>query len=150
MGDPVTKEIIQADLKTAMKSGDHHRVSTLRYLLSAVKNKEIDLRRSLDSAELCAVISSGIKKCRESIEGFEKGGRPELVQASKAEMAILQAYLPPVLTEAELAAIIDEAVKETGAKGAKDTGAVMKWVMPKVSGRADGRVVSQMVKEKLS
>lgn len=150
MGGILTQEAIRSDLKTAMKDGDRRRVSTLRFLLAAVKNREIEEGRSLDGAELTAVISSGIKRVKESLEGFEKGGREELAEAARAELDILQSYLPPPLEEREIEALIDEAVGETGAEGARDIGAVMKWIMPKITGRADGRLVSQMVKAKLS
>lgn len=150
MSGMVTKDIIQSDLKTAMKNGERKRVSTIRFLLAAVKNREIDLGRPIDSSELIAVINSGIKKSRESLESFEKGGRVDLADEAREEMAILEAYLPPPLDEKEVEALIEEAVIETGARNSKDIGAVMKWIIPKTTGRADGRLISQKVKAKLS
>jgi uncharacterized protein YqeY len=147
---PVTKEIIQADVRKAMKERESLRVSTLRLLLAAVKNREIEQGKSLDEAELLNVINSAIKKRREAVEEYEKAGRPERAEIEREEMAILQAYLPPPLEEAELATLIEEAVRETKAEGPKDTGLIMKWIMPRVAGRADGRLVNQMVRDKLS
>jgi uncharacterized protein YqeY len=146
----VTKDRIQADLADALKGGDRRKVSTLRMLMAAVKNREIELRKPLDGAELCAVITSGVKKRRESIEEFKKGGREDLVKAETEEADILQAYLPPPLTEQELAVMVDEAVRESGASGPRDMGVVMKLVMPRVAGRADGGLVGKMVKARLA
>ena len=146
----VTKEVIQADVRKAMKEGQRLRVSTLRLLLAAVKNREIEQGGPLDGAELMSVINSVIKKRREAVEEFEKAGRPERAGSEREEMNILQAYLPPPLEEGEIAALIEEAVRETGAEGPNDTGMIMKWLMPRITGRADGRLVNQMVRDKLS
>ncbi len=150
MAPVLSKEAIQADIKAAMKGGDARRVSTLRLLLSSIRYREIELGKPLDAAEMTGVVSSSIKKRRESIEGYEKGNRQDLVQAEKEEMAILQEFLPPPYSEAELAALVEEAVRETGASGPKDMGTVMKNVMPKVAGRADGGLINRLVKAKLS
>ena len=146
----VTKEIIQADVRKAMKERESLRVSTLRLLLAAVKNREIERGSSLDEADLISVINSAIKKRREAVEEFEKAGRPERAETEREEMAILQAYLPPPLSEGEIAVLIEEGVRETGAEGPKDAGLIMKWIMPRVAGRADGRLINQMVRDKLS
>lgn len=146
----LSKDALQADLKEALKAGDRRRVSTIRLLIAAVKNREIELGKPVDAAELVGLVNSGIKKRRESIEGYEKGGRQDLVQQETEEMAILQAYLPPPLDEGAISALIDEAIRETGASGARDMGAVMKWLMPRVTGRADGRLLNQLVKARLS
>ncbi len=146
----VSKEQIQADLHRAMKERDGIRASTLRMLIAAIKNREIDVMHQLDETALVAVITSGIKQRRESIEGYAAGGRPDLVAKEEAEVAILQAYLPPPLGEADIRALVDEAVRETGAASARDMGTVMKWLMPRVSGRADGKLVNCLVKERLS
>ncbi len=149
MPAPLSKELIQADLKEAMKGGDRLRVSTLRFLLAAVKNREIEIGKAVDIAELTAQINSAIKRRRESIEGFHKGGRQDLVDQETAELNILQAYLPPALGEDELKDLIEEGIRETGAVGPKDMGTIMKWLMPRIAGRADGRLVNQLVKTRL-
>jgi uncharacterized protein YqeY len=150
VGDPVTRDSLHGLLTAAMKARDPRRVSTLRLLISAVKYREIEIGKPLDAVEMQAVIHSSIKKRRESIELFEKGGRAEMAQAEREEMTILQEFLPPQLGEGDVAAIVDEAIRETGASGVKDLGKVMKAVMPKVAGRADGRVVGDLVKARLS
>jgi len=146
----VTKEVIQADVRKAMKERERLRVSTLRLLLAAVKNREIEQGGPLDDAEFMNVINSAIKKRRESVEEFEKAARPERAAVEREEMAILQAYMPPPMDEGEIAALIEEAVRETEAEGPKDAGLIMKWIMPRVTGRADGRLVNQMVRDRLS
>lgn len=146
----LSKETLQADLKEALKGGDGLRVSTLRFLMAAIKNREIEIGKPLDLAELTLVVKSNIKKRLESIESFTQGGRPELADQERKEMAILQEYLPPSLGEAEIQAMVEEAIRETGASGPRDIGAVMKLVMQKAAGRADGRLLNQLVKSKLS
>ena len=146
----VNKEALQADLREALKKGEKLRVSTLRLLLAAVQNKEIERRGELDETEMVSVINSAIKKRREAAEEFEKAGYSDRAGVEKEEMTILQAYLPPPLEEEELARLVDEAISEAEAEGLGDIGRVMKLVMPKVSGRADGRAVNQMVREKLA
>jgi len=103
----------------------------------------------LDDAGVIAVLNTSAKKAQESIEQFEKGGRPELAQKEKDELAIIKAYLPAALSEDELSGLVDEAIKESGAVGAKDMGKVMKALMPKTAGRADGKLVSALVQKKL-
>jgi hypothetical protein len=118
--------------------------------MAAIKNREIEIGKPLDLAELTLVVKSNIKKRLESIESFTQGGRPELADQERKEMAILQEYLPPSLGEAEIQAMVEEAIRETGASGPRDIGAVMKLVMQKAAGRADGRLLNQLVKSKLS
>lgn len=144
------KEKVEADLKVAMRAKDPVRLNTLRFVLSALKNKWIDLRDKFDDAAAAQVLSTLAKQRRESIEQFEKGGRQDLVAKEKAELAILEAYLPKSLSEAEVTNLVEAAVKESGATSAKDMGKVMKVLMPKVAGRADGKLVSQLVQKKLS
>ena len=143
------KERMQTELKEAMKAHDEIKVSTLRLLNSAIKNKEIDERKPLDDEGLLAILSTAAKQRRESIEQYEKGGRQDLADKEKAELAIIQGYLPQQLSKDEVAAVIKETIAETGAAGAKDMGKVMKALMPKVKGKADGKLVNELVKELL-
>ena len=143
------KERMQTELKEAMKAHDELKVSTLRLLSSAIKNKEIDERKPLDDEGLLAILSTAAKQRRESIEQYEKGGRQDLADKEKAELAIIQGYLPQQLSKEEVAALIKETIAETGAAGAKDMGKVMKALMPKVKGKADGKLVNELVKELL-
>lgn len=143
------KEKIMADMKEAMKAKDMMKVSTLRLLLSEIKNKEIDKRGELTDEEIYAVIQKAVKQRKESIEQYKNAGRADLVEKEEAELKILESYLPEQLSEEELEKIIDEAIKEAGAASIKDLGKVMKIVMPKVKGRADGKIVNQKVREKL-
>jgi len=144
------KEQLDADLKAAMREKEALKLSVIRMLKSAVKYREIELMKPLDDAGVQGVISSEIKRRRDSVEQYRAGNRQDLVDKEEAEIAILQGYLPAQLSEAELRAKIDAAVAKTGAQGPKDMGAVMKALMPEVQGRADGKVVSELVKARLS
>lgn len=143
-------EKISADLITAMKTGDKVRVSVLRMLKSELKYRQIELGRELKDEDSLAVFSSAAKKRRDSIEGFEKGGRADLVAQEQAELEILKEFLPRQLTEAELEDFVAQAIAETQASTPAEIGAVMKILMPKVKGRADGRKVNELVAKKLS
>lgn len=146
------QEKIAEDLKTAMKAGDKLRLETLRTLLAALKEKEIELRgmgKIMTPDDEAATLASAAKRRRESIEQFAAGGRHDLVQQETAELAIIQEYMPKQLTEEELRRIIDEIVVSTGASSAKDFGKVMPQVMKQVKGRADGKVVQELVKQRL-
>jgi len=144
------KAEIQEAVKTAMKSGDRIALSTLRLLLSAIHNEEIDLRKELTAAEIQKTIATLAKQRNESITLFRKGGREELAQKEEAELRILQKYLPPALSEEELRSLIQQSIGELGAKGVEDLGKVMKQVMPQVSGRSDGKRVNDLARELLS
>lgn len=144
------KERLDAELKTAMREKDTLKLSVIRMLKSAVKYREIEVMKPLDDAGVIAVLGSEIKRRRDSVEQYRAGNRQDLVDKEEAEIAILQAYLPAQLSEDELRAKVDAAVASTGAKGPKDMGAVMKALLPDVQGRADGKVVSEMVKSRLS
>lgn len=144
------KARINDDLKGAMKAKDALRVDCLRLILSTVKNREIEKRGELDDAEVLKVLGTLAKQRAESIEMYRQGGRSDLVAKEEAELQIVQAYLPKALSEAELAALVAEAIAESGAAGPKDMGKVMKAIGPKVAGRADGKAVSEAVKAKLS
>jgi uncharacterized protein len=144
------KDQIQNDMKAAMRGGDKARLGVIRLITSAIKQREVDERITLDDTAVMAILEKMIKQRRDSIAQFQAGGRPELAEAEQAEIAILQAYLPAALSEAELEAIIQAAVAESGAAGIKDMGKVMGLVKPKVQGRADMGAVSAKIKAKLS
>jgi uncharacterized protein YqeY len=140
------KAEIQEAVKTAMKGGDGLTVSALRLLLSAIHNEEIKARRALSADEIQKVVGSLCKQRTEAIELFRKGGREELARKEEAELKVLQAYLPEPLSEEAARALIREIIEELNAKGPQDLGRVMKQVMPKVSGRMDGKRVNEMAK----
>ncbi len=141
---------LDADLKQAMREKDALRLSVVRMLKSAVKYREIELMKPLDDAGVLGVVASEIRRRRDSVEQYEAGNRQDLADKEKAEIRILQRYLPEQLGEDELRAKVDEAIAAAGAKGMKDMGAVMKALMPQVQGRAEGKAVSDMVKSRLS
>ena len=143
------KERITEDMKTAMRAGDKERLATVRLLLAAIKQREIDERISLDDGQVLAVIEKMIKQRREAISQFASGGRSDLVAKETAEIGVLQAYLPTQLSAAEIDALITEAIAATGAASIKDMGKVMGFVKPKAQGRADMGAVSARIKQKL-
>jgi hypothetical protein len=143
------REQLNEDIKTAMKAREAERLAALRLLLSAVKQREVDERITLDDAGVISVVEKMIKQRRESIVQFEKGARPDLAAKEQGEIAVLAAYLPQQLGESEIAAIVAEAVATTGAKSPADMGKVMAIVKPKLAGKADMGKVSAMVKAKL-
>jgi len=141
---------ISGDMTAAMRNRDQARLAPLRMAKAALMNREVEKGRALDDAESQQVIVSLIKQRRDSAEQFTKGGRPELAARETAEIATLEAYLPPPLDPAEIDKAVDEAVAETGATSAKDLGRVMKGVMAKLAGRgADGRAINEAVRKKL-
>ena len=144
------KEQLDADLKAAMKGKEALKLSVVRMLKSAVKYREIEVMKPLDDAGVLGVIGTEIKRRRDSVEQYKAGARQDLADKEEAEIRILQAYLPQQLSEAELRAKVDEVVARTGAKGPKDMGAVMKALLPEVQGRAEGKAVSEMVKQRLA
>jgi len=143
------KERITEDMKTAMRAGDKERLATVRLLLAAIKQREVDERITLDDGQVLAVIDKMIKQRREAISQFEAGGRADLVAKETAEIGVLQAYLPVQLTPAEIDALIAEAIAATGAASVKDMGKVMGFVKPKAQGRADMGALSARIKQKL-
>ncbi len=143
------RERIDTDIKDALKSGAKDKLSTLRMLSAALKNKQIDKRRPLTEEEVVETVRSLIKQRRDSIEQFSKGGRQDLVDKEAAEIPVLEAYLPQQLTRDELEGMVRNAITETSAQGAKDMGKVMKALIPLVGGRADGKLVSELVKHAL-
>jgi uncharacterized protein YqeY len=144
------KERLDQDLKAAMREKAQLRLDTIRMLKSAIKYREIELMKPLDDAGVIAVVGSEIKRRRDSVEQYRAGNRADLADKEQAELELLQAYLPQQLGEDEVRAKVEEAVKKVGAQGMKDMGAVMKALMPEVQGRADGKVVSDLVKARLS
>jgi uncharacterized protein len=144
------REQIQADITAAMRSGEALRRDTLRMAESAIYNAEKRERRDYSDDEVAAVLAREVKTRRESVEAFRKGGRDDLASKEEAEIAILATYLPEQLSEAEIAALVEEAIATTGAAGPRDMGKVMGWLAPKTRGRADGKLVSGMVGQKLA
>lgn len=143
------KERLETGLREAMKSGDRVAVSAIRLSLSEVKNAEIDRRRTLEDNEIVTILRSGVKKRQESVEIFAKGGRQDLVEKETAEMRVLERFLPAALPPEELEALVAAAIAETGAVSMRDIGKVMKAVLPKVAGRADGSEVNKLIRAKL-
>lgn len=143
-------EQLSSDLKTAMKAKDKLRLAVIRSLKTALTNAKISAGQDLSSDEELSVLSSQLKQRKDSLAEFEKGDRADLAEQTKAEIEIVQAYLPEQLDEATVISIVDEAMQATGATSKADFGKVMQYVMPKVKGRADGAMVNQVVKSKLS
>jgi uncharacterized protein YqeY len=145
-----TQKQIELDFKDALRKGDEQRKSTLRLVLSAIKLAEVEKGRSLDEAEVLGIIQKEIKSRRESIADAEKAGRSDLVADSEAEISILEGYLPQSFTQEEIEELAKEVIHQEGASSMQDIGKVMKVLMPKVQGRADGSLVSQTVRQLLS
>ncbi|MCU7844576.1 MAG: GatB/YqeY domain-containing protein [Candidatus Thiodiazotropha sp. (ex Monitilora ramsayi)] len=144
------KSRIQDDVKTAMKAKDKDRLTTLRLITAAIKQREVDERIDMDDTQVLAVLEKMIKQRRDSISQYESAGRQELADQEKKEIAIIEVYMPEGLSDDEVAAMIDEAVSETGAASIRDMGKVMGVLKPKMQGRADMGKVSGLVKQKLS
>jgi uncharacterized protein len=143
------KERIVEDMKTAMRSGEKDRLAVIRLLQAAIKQREVDERITLDDAQITSVLEKMIKQRKESIAAFEKGARADLVAKENSEIVILQPYLPAQLGEAELDALIAEAIASTGAASIKDMGKVMGVLKAKAAGRADMGAVGARIKAKL-
>ena len=137
-------------MKESMRAMDSLRLNTIRQIRTSVKNKEIDDRRELSDQEIIGVISTLVKQRKESTQLYREGDRPDLAEKEEQEMAVLQEFLPAQLGEEEIRSIIEEAIAETGAASMKDMGKVMKVVTGRTLGRADGRLVSDLVKVRLS
>jgi uncharacterized protein YqeY len=141
---------INEDLKAAMKSKNPERLSTLRMVKTALKNREIDKMEAITDEEAIKVLQSLVKQRRDSIEQYQKAGRIELAEKEAAEIKIIEEYLPAALDEAAIARVVEETIAETGASSMKEMGAVMKAVMAKLAGQTvDGKAVNQIVKSKL-
>jgi uncharacterized protein YqeY len=154
---PSIKDRLAERLKQAMKSGEKDVLGYARNLHAAIRKKEIDERvnrpegapEGLNDDEVLKIISSLVKQRQDSIEQFQKGGREDLVANEQSEMAFLKTFMPAQMGEAEVRKLVDWAVTEAKAQGPKDMGQVMKLLMPKVQGKADGKLVSQLVKERI-
>ncbi len=140
---------ILLDLKKSIKDQDKGRLSVLRGLKSAIKIKQVELRKELTDDQIRGIISSEIKKGKEAIEKFGLGSRHDLVEKEEAELRVLSSYLPPQLSTEEIKEVVTQAIEEISASGPKDLGRVMKSVMPKLAGRADGREVNRIARELL-
>lgn len=143
------KNKITDDMKTAMKAGDKDRLKVVRMILAAVKQVEVDTRTELDDAAVLGVLEKMVKQRRDSVEQFRQGGRDDLADNELAEITVLEAYLPEQLDEAEIDALIDEAIQATGADGMRDMGKVMGVINSKAAGRADMGVIGGKVKARL-
>ena len=144
------KTQINESVKDAMKSGDEVRKRTLRMVLAAVKQVEVDKRIALDDMAVVALIQKEIKNRREAIEEAKKANRPDLIEENEVEIKVLEVFLPKAMSAEELRALVQAAIAETGASAPSDMGKVMKIVMPKVAGRAPNDMISSAVKELLS
>ncbi len=144
------EERLVEEMKQALKSNDKLKLSTIRMIRSASKNKEIELRKKLEDEDVVKVIQVMVRKGEESVEQFQTGGRVDLVEKEKKEIEILKSFLPQPLSQEEILKIIDQSIQETQASSLKDIGKVMKSVMPKIGGKADGKLINQLVKERLS
>ena len=143
------QERLTEAMKTAMKAQDSLRLNAIRMARTAIKNAEIEARGPLDDAGVIKVLSTLVKQRREAADAY-RDTRPELAAKEEQELTILQEFLPSQMSEAEIKAVIEAAVAETGASGPRDMGAVMKLVTPKTTGRADGKLVSELVKARLA
>jgi uncharacterized protein YqeY len=144
------RDRLTEDLKHAMKSRDQLRMDVIRMIKAAVLNKEVELKKDLDDAEMSRVMTSMIKQRKESVAQFEKGNRAELAAKERQEIAIIEAYLPQALTPDQLTGVVEAVIRDTGATSPKDIGAVMKAVMAQLAGQAvDGKRVSELVRSKL-
>ena len=145
------QEKIQTQMTDAMRSKDQLRLSVLRMMKSAIKNKEIEKMKPLDDGDALSVLNTLVKQRKDSVDQFRKGGREELAQKEESEIKIIEEYLPAAASEDDIRKAIEEAVQEIGASSIKDMGKVMKAALVRLAGKsADGSRVSQMVKEKLS
>jgi len=146
----VSKSELETELHSAMRSGDDLRKRTLRMILSSVKLAEVEKRGELDEAGMQAVLQREVKTRQEAIADAEKAQRPDLAAATHAELAVVQAYLPAQLSPEELEQMTRQAITATGAAGPQDMGRVMKEIMPKLQGRADGKTVNEIVRRLLN
>ncbi|MEO3947396.1 GatB/YqeY domain-containing protein [Gorillibacterium sp. CAU 1737] len=142
-------EQLNEDMKQAMKSQDKFKLSVIRMVRSAIKNIEIDQRKTLDDNEVLDILNREIKQRRDALQEFQKAGRDDLAESAQAEIAVIAKYLPQQLTEEEVQAIVRQTIQETGASSKADMGKVMSALMPKVKGRADGKLVNQVVQQNL-
>ncbi len=143
-------EKLQDEMKKALKSGEKERLSVIRMLISEIKKVQIDKKKELTDEEIIQILQRYAKQRKEAIQQYKKANREDLVEKEERELKIVQEFLPEPLSKEEIEKIVEEVIKETGASSMKDMGKVMKTVMEKVKGRAEGSIVSQIVKSKLS
>ena len=144
------RDRLTEDLKLAMKARDQLRMDVIRMIKAAVMNKEVEMKKDLDDAEMSRIMTTMIKQRKESVEQYEKGQRAELAAKERQEISIIEAYLPKALSADELAQAVDAVIRETGSSSAKDMGAVMKAVMARLAGQSiDGKQVSDLVRSRL-
>lgn len=141
---------LQEEMKAAMKSGDKDRLSTIRMLISEIKKVQIDSKKELSDEEIISILQKYVKQRKEAYQQYLQAGREDLANKELKEIEVVQEFLPQPLSEEEISKIVEETIKEVGATSVKDMGKVVKAVMEKVKGRAEGAVVSKIVKEKLS
>ena len=144
------KEKLLSNMKEAMKSKDSVKLGTVRGVISAVKNQEIDLKKELSEEEILTIVSREVKKRKEAAVLYEKGNRPELQDKEIQEMKILQTYLPEQVSEKDLRRRIQEVIAETGAEGMKDFGKIMKTLVPEFKGKADNSLIKELTNEYLN
>ncbi|MEM8843695.1 MAG: GatB/YqeY domain-containing protein [Pseudomonadota bacterium] len=147
---PTLKEQITADMKSAMKDGNKERLTTIRLILAAVKQVEVDTRDQVDDQSMLVILDKMAKQRRESISQFEQAGRDDLVAKEKQELEIISEFLPKALSEGEITQLINDAMQQTSASSMKDMGKVMGILKPQLQGRADMGQVSKLIKDKLS
>jgi uncharacterized protein len=144
------RDRLTEDLKLAMKARDQLRMDVIRMIKAAVMNKEIEIKKDLDDAEMSRVMTTMIKQRRESVEQFEKGNRAELAAKERLEITVLESYFPQALSSDQLSTVVDTVIQETGARSLKEMGEVMKAVMARVAGHpVDGKQISDLVRAKL-
>ncbi len=143
------KERIIADMKSAMRDKNKERLQTVRLILAAIKQAEVDTRKVLDDAAVSMILDKLVKQRRDSISQYDGAGRTDLADQERAEMAVIQEYLPEQLSDAEIEALISEALVATGASGMKDMGKVMSMIKPRAQGRADMGKISALIKSRL-
>jgi len=144
------KDTIVADMKSAMKAGDKDRLGVVRMILAAIKQQEVDQRADMDDAAVLSVLNKMVKQRRDSVAQFRQGGRDDLADAEEAEIVVLESYLPEQMSDAEIDALVDQILDETGATGMRDMGKVMGLLKRKIEGRADLGRVSSKVKSRLA
>ena len=149
-GAMTLKKKIDSEMVAAAKAKDKIKLSAIRMIKTALHNKEIDAKRELNDAEILQILASVAKQRKESIEQFRAGGRLDLVEKEEAELKTVQSFMPQQMSAAEIEAEVVKAIGEAGATSAKDMGKVMKVLMPRITGKADGKMVSDLVKAKLS
>ncbi|MBD2861739.1 MULTISPECIES: GatB/YqeY domain-containing protein [Paenibacillus] len=143
-------EQLNEDMKRAMKNQDKFSLSVIRMIRSAIKNVEIDQKKTLDDNEVLDILNREIKQRKDSLQEFEKAGRDDLAETLKKELEVIAVYMPEQLTEEEIKTVVSQTIQETGVSSKAELGKLMSALMPKVKGRADGRLVNQIVQQLLS